>query len=353
MANNEIVVGIQTFTELLSVLEAENKVFLKGQLIWAIDDVTGSLKKGLKVGDFDEDTMSPGAGTPFISLDWQIKPDNAGADGFTPFPIERADPQFDDTTGDTIITDSRLIGVTTAMVYATDRGTHFRKNEKVIDPALGTITLPGYSGMGPDDQLLIFIPSAIVVTAALTALAARVADLEVYARPFVGAGAKVVWDRPRNTIPPGWREWQGIRGKIPVPQDPADLVNPALAYDATTNPSINGTGRPLGSTGGTPGHTITGTNYFPKFRLFTVVNQTRTANDHPADTGRQITGIRSFIKFWFKTDAIGKESYELMGSNGDNDEPTISPTSWIGQDTPDEINHQNPYQLVHYIERDI
>jgi hypothetical protein len=350
MSYNPINVGIQLFGRKLSELTAENEIFLIHQPILAIDDVSGSNKIGIKFGDYDPETMAPGAGTHFNDLDWTFKPENSGADGFTPFPIERTDPQFDDTDGvNTIITDDRLKGVTTVLAYATGRGTYFRKNEKTIDPSLGKLTLLDYNGMDINDQILIFIPAAVVVNADLTDLTARVALLEIYARPFTasGAGGKVVWGRAAMYIPTGWREWVDIRGKIAIPQDPADV------YDMTTNPQA--LGRPIGATGGAKTHQISGTNFLPKHRFFTIVDQTKgPIAGNPGDPGIPIVNaLRSLIKAFSKSDGGGKESYTATGADADNVEPTLSPTSWVGQTAPDEINHMNPFRIVMYIEPDI
>ncbi len=347
MAYSDIKVAIREYTELLSVLIAENKIFFKGQSIWAIDNVTGSMKLGQKKGDFDPVTMAPGAGTPFNALPWVIKPESSGSGGYTPFDVETTSDSFSEVGSDTVIEDTRLLGVTEALVYSTERAAFFRKEDRVINPTLGTITLPGYTGMGAADQLSVFIPAAIVVSATLTALEARIEALEVYARPFAGdGGGKVLWGRPAVTIPAGWREWEEARGKVLIAKDSEEA-----AYDAVTNP--NSFNRTVGDEGGSKTHTIGSVNNLPRFRLMTVVDQSYTHNTHPAAVGRQLSGVRSRIKYSFKTDTIGKESYEDWGSVSDNQEPTLSPTSWVGKESPDEITHLNPFRIVHYIEPDI
>jgi hypothetical protein len=331
----EITVGIATYTELLSVLAVNNDIFLKGQLVWAIDDVSGSNKKGLKVGDFDKDTMAEGAGTPFNDLDWVIKPENAGADGFTPFPIERTDPQFAEVGSDTVITDDRLKGVTTFLVYSTERNAHFRKNEKTINSTLGKITLIGYTGMGTDDQLLIFIPAAVVVSADLTDLETRIAKLEIYTRPISVGGAIWIWKRPLINIPTEYQEVTELRGKTIIGH---------LSTDDDFTPVWT-------KTGGAKAHNISGTNFLPRFRLFTIVNELLgPIVGHPVDVGRAVSAVRSLIKAFSKSDGGGKESYDTAGASADTIEPTLSPTSWVGQESPDDINHLNPYRIVHFIE---
>jgi hypothetical protein len=355
MPDNEITVGLRLYTELLSVLVSENNIFLQGQPIWAIDDVTGSRKKGLKVGDYDPVTMLPGTGTPFIDLDWIIKPTSAGADGFTPFTIKTTDAgKYVDNLTDTIITDDRLLGVTTVLVSSTVNNVFFRPADKVIDPALGKLTLLGFTGMGAGDEILIFIPAAIVVSASLTALVARVAQLEIYAAPYMGeAGGKVPWGRSADTIPAGWREWVDMRGKFPMAQDPNDVVTPGTPYDAITNPSIKGFAKPVGTMAGAVNHVIGSMNNLPKHRFLTVVDEFASLHGHPSDFGRAITAIKSMLRYFFKNDLPpngGSEGYELCGTADNNIEPTMSPTNYLGKDVPDAINHMNPYRIVLYIE---
>lgn len=60
-------------------------------------------------------------------------------------------------------------------------------------------------------------------TEALTTLANRVATLEKYAAPFaVSGGGMVLWRKPANEIPNGWREVADWRGRLPMGWNPDD-----------------------------------------------------------------------------------------------------------------------------------
>lgn len=63
---------------------------------------------------------------------------------------------------------------------------------------------------------------------------------------------------------------------------------------------------------------------------FTAVDQTLNIAAHPVEAGRAISAIRSLIRYFFKSDSGGRESYELAGSETDNQQPTLSPTSKTG-----------------------
>jgi hypothetical protein len=338
----EIKVSIRTYTAKLSELIAADPVFYEGQIVWAIDDVTGSNKKGLKVGEWDPKKQAKDLAPKFQDLDWIVSPAASGSGGYTPFSIEAGDDEYNDNGTDTIITDDRLLGVTKLIVTSTYRNTIVRKSEMAVDPALGQLTLFGFTGMPAGEQICIFTPSAIVVSATLTALENRIKWLEFYRRPFSEGGGKVLFEKPAIFIPEGWREWTAIRGMFPMPQDSTAPVGGLVSFNV-----------PVGTTGGNKTHKIANTNFLPRHRFYTVVDQQANIPNHPL--GRAISAIRSMIRHYYKSDIIplgGTETYELCGSESDNQEPTQSPTSWVGQTVPDDINHMNPYRIVLYIEPD-
>lgn len=62
-------------------------------------------------------------------------------------------------------------------------------------------------------------------TEALNTLANRVATLEKYAAPFaVSGGGMVLWRKPANEIPDGWREVTDWRGRLPMGWNPDDAA---------------------------------------------------------------------------------------------------------------------------------
>jgi hypothetical protein len=46
--------------------------------------------------------------------------------------------------------------------------------------------------------------------------------LKILVKPFFEGGGMVLWNRPANQIPAGWREVEDWRGRLPMGYDPAD-----------------------------------------------------------------------------------------------------------------------------------
>ncbi|MFL0089889.1 hypothetical protein R8G64_13100 [Tenacibaculum maritimum] len=53
----------------------------------------------------------------------------------------------------------------------------------------------------------------------LKSLMSRVENLEKFARPFSQGGSMLLWNKPANEIPEGWREVINWRGRVPVGYD--------------------------------------------------------------------------------------------------------------------------------------
>lgn len=315
----------------LADLVTENKKYYNGQLILAVDALG---KTGIKRGDWMWLTDDISAATPFNDLPWVLAPEQAGTSGFTPFKVRNTDASYAIDGDDAIITDQRLIGATEPVITCTKDNREYRDSELVIDAVAGTVKILGFYSMDPDDHISVIVPSIIKTADTVDALIPIITELQKYAAPFSAGGGMILWNKPAALIPAGWQEVEEMRGMLPMGCDPDD---------ADFKPEWT-------KTGGTKTHKIDSTDKIKKFSLFTVVDQTVNTDSHPATTGRSLSGIRSFIKYWFKLDAIGKESYELYGSDADNVQPTLSPTSAIGKDDPDAINHLNPYRIVTYIE---
>lgn len=330
--------GLAIYSELLSVLIAENTTFVKGQPIRAIDDVTGTLKSGLKFGEWDIDNLQPIESAPkFTELDWFVKPEAAGAGGFTPFIVTTADhdqPKYEVVGNDTVITDTRFVGSNIPIVSSTAVGVDFRRSNLQFDPALGKLTILGFNGMTDDDHISVFLPAAIVTSDDVAILIERINKLELYTKPIALGGSVYIWRRPRVDIPAEYQEVTDLAGKFVVGY---------LAGDADFGV--------IGATGGAKSHKINSANNLSKFSLFTIVDQVLgPIAGHPSDAGRAVSSLRSLIKAFSKSDGGGKESYDAAGSDTDNLQPTLSPTSSIGKADPDPISHLNPYVVVDFIE---
>lgn len=206
-------VAIAHVFKLLSVLIAENNVYMKGQPIFAVDDITGKL--GVKVGTWDWETTDISFGTAFVDLDWLITPAAAGTGGYTPFKIRTTDVQYAIVGADTVITDPRLIGVTDPIVSTTAEGVEWRDEDLVVDHIAGTVTILGFGSMDPTDHISIFVPSQVTSGGSLAALTARMDAVELLTAP-IAAGAKLWWPLALGAIPTGWQECVAMQGYLPM-----------------------------------------------------------------------------------------------------------------------------------------
>ncbi|MRG45490.1 hypothetical protein GFS24_10210 [Chitinophaga sp. SYP-B3965] len=168
----------------------------------------------------------------------------------------------------------------------------------------------------------------------LEALNERLDALERVAAPFFQKGAIMLWNKPANLIPSGWREVADFRGRLPVGYNPADQD-----YNEP------------GKTGGSKTHKLSEANIAEHYH-FTVVNDSIDTTWFPWDSGRYLTNVRSMITQWSKGNGSGKESYVLYGASNTfpSVQPNISPTSIAGRSNPDPVNHLNPYRVVLFIE---
>jgi len=331
--------GLACYLDDLATLQADNKVFVKGQLIIA-KDILGRL--GVKVGDWDVDNLMPeDLATPFNDLPWLLKPEDAGAGASNFFKVRTSNaattnPKYEVTGGNTVITDNRFVGVSEVCIVATNMGQPFRDEDIVIDGVAGTVTINGFSGIGDNDQILVTVPAVISTAESFAAILPRIAKIErALAVAYSGQGVFLFkGTKAQIDAMPGFTVLDDTAGRT------------LMGYSAT-DPRFN----TIWDITGNKGYysvTLTADN-IPKHNHQTAVDEQFTGNDHPSAIGRALSSIRAFIRFWFKTDAIGKESYELMGTDKDiNDatdpkEPTIGPTSFYGKATPDPISVVQPY----------
>jgi len=248
------------------------------------------------------------------------------------FKVRNSDSSYVQSGSSAVITDIRLIGETDYPVRCTQYGGDIPDSELTYDPVAGKVTIANMTLL--NNHFIVIEAVGAIPTSGFSNVLTDIALLKQIAAPFLlngsdPGGGMVLWNRPANQIPAGYREVVDWRGRLPMGYKPGD-------------PDF-GT---VGNIGGSKTSSISSTNMLPKFRLFTAVNQFLTASGHPSPP----SAIRSFIRYFFKTDGGGPESYELIGSSADNQEPDISPTSSVGQDTPDEFDVLNPYRIVVFIE---
>lgn len=323
-------VAIAHIRKPLAELEAENKVYINGQFIVAIDEIG---RPGLKVGEWDWETEPMESAPTFLELDWFIKPEQAGSGGYTPFKVRINSLNFAPDGDDVVITDPRLIGADEPVVYNTANNAEFRDEDLEINAVDGILRIKNFT-LDAGEHITVSVPSIIKAADSVSALLPRIDQLEVYAQPFSVGGGIIIWKRPAADIPAGWQEVTELAGKTIVGYDPDD-------------PDFNAVWT---KTGGTKSHKINSANNLSKFSLFTIVDQVVTGAGHPSELGRAVSSLRSLVKAFNKTDSGGKESYDAAGSNADNFQPTLSPTSTLGKDDPDAIIHMNPYRIVDFIE---
>lgn len=136
--------------------------------------------------------------------------------------------EYDPAIGNTVISDIRLLGIDDGFVYSTQVASEFRAEQLVFDPDAGTLTLQNFE-LATDEHVTININGAAnyAYNSALQGAIKTISDTASILAPFqptvTGAnGAKVMWMKPANAIPPGWQECVAMRGYLPMAQDPDD-----------------------------------------------------------------------------------------------------------------------------------
>lgn len=174
----------------------------------------------------------------------------------TPFMVFPGSPNYvyDAVHNTVTISDVRLLNKTQYPVASTQYGGEFNMDKLSyysVDPADNTKGKVVISDFKLDDNahITITIPGERDSSgdSNYAQLVADVALLKLIAAPFFATalgpnGGKVFWGMAANLIPAGWQEYQAMRGKLPIAQDPTD------PYNAVTNP--DGLSRAIGSTGG-------------------------------------------------------------------------------------------------------
>lgn len=135
---------------------------------------------------------------------------------------------YEPVSGNTIISDLRLIGIDDGVISSTQVGAEFREDQLEFDPVAGTVSLLDFE-LSPNEHVTININGAANYaynTALQTALSTITEQAKVTApfKPTVTGpnGAKILWLRPANEIPVGWQECLSMRGLLPLAQDPDD-----------------------------------------------------------------------------------------------------------------------------------
>lgn len=184
----------------------------------------------------------------------------------TPFMVfPGSDNYFYDAGTNTVtVRDVRLLNKTQYPVSSTQYGGEFNMDAITYNPVdptddtMGSVVIPNFK-LDDNAHITITIPGEKDPSGDTTysKLLADVALLKLIAAPFLVAatgpnGGKVFWGMAANLIPAGWQEYQAMRGKLPIAQDPDDV------YNAVTNPED--LSRAIGQTGGAKGRKLVATN---------------------------------------------------------------------------------------------
>jgi hypothetical protein len=245
--------------------------------------------------------------------------------------------EYDAESNNVIITDLRLIGKTDYPVRSTQTlGGDFRDDSLEYNPDDGKVIIKNFR---LDTIEHITIDVNTIGNDTYTDLMNDIAELKRQQAPFTptptGPNFGAVWFRGdlATLAGTGWQECVEMRGLIPMGKKTSDED-----YNKT-----------IGTTIGSKVFKIDSIDKLPKHRFFSVVNQDASGDSFPYEIGRMISNIRSMIKSWAKPGS-GKESYYLYGSTEDNIEPTLSPTNYLGKETPDDIKHIPECLIGHWIE---
>ncbi|MHB8209068.1 hypothetical protein [Mucilaginibacter sp.] len=200
-------------------LQAENKVYLAGQIIFS-EQPDGTV--GQKVGKWKYLTQAESAAPTYNQLPWFISPDQSGAARVNLIKVRDTDDSYAVVGGNTVITDSRLVGKADYIVGTTQFNVIWDNNVLTYDAVAGTVTIAGFT---LDDGKIIYIilPGGMEQDVDYASIMARLTVLETLAAPFSGnGGGKVWWTKPIAQIPAGWRECVAMQGYFPMHVLPGD-----------------------------------------------------------------------------------------------------------------------------------
>jgi len=203
----------------LADLQAENKIYFKGQIIMAeLDGMTG-----IKRGDWDWLTQAPEEATPFNDLPWLV-PITNGQSAAMPVKLRNTTAGYDNSTGEVKFTHAALAGITDPVVTCTQIGGELRDADFTHDGEAGTLIIHILDSLNDNDHVSVIAPAKLPVSDVAADQEARIAALEVYARPFsiAGGGGMILWMRPANQIPEGWQEVELMRGLMAMGWNPDD-----------------------------------------------------------------------------------------------------------------------------------
>lgn len=203
----------------LADLQAENKIYFKGQLIMAeLDGMTG-----LKRGDWDWLTQAAEEATPFNDLPWLV-PITNGQSAAMPVKLRNTTAGYEIVAGEVKFTHAALAGITDPVVTCTQIGGELRDADFTHDGEAGTLTIHILDSLNDGDHVSVIAAIKLPVSDVAADQEARIAKLEIYARPFSmpGGGGMLIFMRPANQIPDGWREVELMRGFMAMGWNPDD-----------------------------------------------------------------------------------------------------------------------------------
>jgi hypothetical protein len=145
----------------------------------------------------------------------------------SPFPVRNIDSiyHYDNVTGNSTITDVRLLGKSDYAVTCTQLGGgEFRDDMLQYNADAGSVTIIGFQ-LEHGEKIRIYADG--VVTSAINALIGQISILSQICAPFLNGptgagGGKVLWMKAASLIPAGWQECIAMRGVVPIGFDPTD-----------------------------------------------------------------------------------------------------------------------------------
>lgn len=249
-------------TKNISQLNPKGEVASPGDFLAIWDIATGTTKR-IAISELPVSFGSGGTGSVTVLG--------------SPFKVFNGDPSYVIDSGNSIITDVRLMGKTGYIVSSTQVGSEFRNSQLTYDPTNGKVTISAFV-LGTGEHISIYADGTTVTTN-YNSLLTDLAMLKLIAAPFyitpTGAnGGMLLWKRPAAEIPAGWQEVVNWRGRMPMGWDPDD---PDFATVRTSNGGaktvtltkanmptqvrIDGEASEYSETAGATGHTIK--NSFP------------------------------------------------------------------------------------------
>ncbi len=338
------------YIEDLDVLESENKAFMKGQLILAVDVLD---RVGIKRGYWDFKNEQPyDAAKKFNESPWLIAPEAAGVGGLNAFKVRTSNtvgyPKYEVVGDVCTITDPRLIGVADPLISCTVVGADLRDEYITKDLVAGKITIANYPVMSDQDHFSIVVPSFIKSEDSVGALAERVAKLE-RANALTATGMEIrIFRGTKEQIlaSPGFTILTETEGRALFGYNEDDPRFDTI-WDGTGN----------------KGHyeELLIAEHIPDHYHHTAVSQYAAIPGHPSFANRVVSAIRAMIVHYYKNDVApgygGTQTYELCGAEKNINDPTdpdipdVGPTSPWGtkEDDRKTVNVLNPYITVWFV----